>query len=98
MAECARCGGFVTADYERVCGDNTGAVRDCPNCPRETVGEDADDGGSAGVPLRDIDTSESASPDAGEASTEATSPTTEEAEPGENRSRFSRVIDALALG
>lgn len=102
MAECARCGGFVTDDYLRVCGDNEGRVESCPSCPRQSATKDADTG-SEGVPLREIEATGS-----GESGTGSETPGTEtprrpgegddERSPDGPQSRLSRVIDALALG
>ena len=33
MANCDRCGGYVSADYVRVFGDNQGRIHSCPDCP-----------------------------------------------------------------
>lgn len=102
MAECARCGGFVTDDYLRVCGDNDGRVESCPSCPRQSATEDADTG-SDGVPLREIGATgseESATARDGSATGTATSPGDGDDEPSPDgpRSRLSRMIQALALG
>lgn len=43
MANCDRCGGYVSADYVRVFGDNQDRIDACPDCPvgRAEEGSDA---------------------------------------------------------
>lgn len=33
MANCDRCGGYVSANYVRVFGDNRNRIDSCPHCP-----------------------------------------------------------------
>ncbi len=33
MANCDRCGSYVSADYVRVFSDNQGRIHSCPDCP-----------------------------------------------------------------
>lgn len=41
MASCTRCGGYVSADYVRVFGDNRNRIDSCPDCRAGRTEEEA---------------------------------------------------------